>query len=436
MIKLDSSLMNQLGANSLNKNKVLDQSRADVSENKGLNTVTLQFSQSDVKSFSMFHRTVHRRLDEALPSRFQELQNELAEQEIAEREERADLAAGNILGFIEHRLKQDVADGATQEQLTSRMEAALKGFEKGYSEASDILKDLNMLSAPVEEDISLTKDKVLAGLDALREQYLGTGSVVENEEVSVTNSKDSSIVEPKTESKPLSRHQIGAQLTDYAYEQAQVGRANEFSFELQTKDGDMVTINASSILALQAESGSGRLDGKEGSHEFAYQSMSGYRESNFAFTVEGELDDDELKAINDILNNVNDLAVDFYQGDVSKAFDKAMSLGFDNSEINGFAFSMTQVTSIRAMQAYQPEQAILKPNVMAELKPIGRFASELSKSLTMVNDAFAHPRELLTSLTEQFNQMNKPLEFPAEKLDFAEFTKSLIDKYTALPPTE
>ena len=430
MIKLDSNLMNQLGANSLNKNRVLDQPRADVTTSKGQHTITLQYSQSDVKSFSMFHRTVQRRLDDAMPSKFKELQNELAEQEIAEREERADLAAGNILGFIEHRLKQDVADGASQEQLNSRMEAALEGFEKGYAEASDILSDLNLLSPSVDQDISLTKDKVLAGLDSLREKYLGNTAEVEKDAEGIVHSG------PEPQAERLSRAQVGAKLADYAYTQAQIGQANDFSFELQTKDGDVVTINASSILALQAESGTGQMSSESGRHAYAYQSVSGYRESNFAFSVEGDLDEGELKAINDILNNVNDLAMDFYHGDTSKAFEKALSLGFDDNEISGYAFSMTQVTSIKAMQAYQPEQAILKPNVVSELKPIGKFASELSKSLTMVKEAFAHPRELLSSLALQFDQLNKPPEFSANKVDFAEFTKSLIDKYVALPPTE
>ena len=43
--------------------------------------------------------------------------------------------ASNILGFIERRLQADVADGATQEQLQSRLEAGLSGFKKGFAEA-------------------------------------------------------------------------------------------------------------------------------------------------------------------------------------------------------------------------------------------------------------------------------------------------------------
>lgn len=85
----------------------------------------------------------------------------------------AEKVAGNILGFIEYRLQLDIAEGATLEQLQSRLEAGLAGFEKGFADASEKLKALSMLSPEIEQDIGNTYDLVISGIDALREKFLG-----------------------------------------------------------------------------------------------------------------------------------------------------------------------------------------------------------------------------------------------------------------------
>jgi len=432
MIKLDSTMMDRLRASSSHKTASSQQQQNKSTTSAELQAVSFQYSKNDVKSFTLFHRTVQRHVDQALPSKFQELQNDLAEQALAEREERAELAANNILGFIGHRLKQDVADGATNEQLESRLNAALEGFNKGYGEANEILTDLNLLSPGVEQDISLTKEKVLAGLDALRQKYLGTSPEFEAATSNYVSGQGPAPSADSTDS--LTRQEIGTKLASYS--EMQLAQARDFSFELQTRDGDLVTVDASSLFALQAESGKGVTSGEHGRHQFDYQSVSGVRESSFAFSVEGELDVGELEAINELLNKVNDLASDFYHGDVAVAFEKALELGFDDREISGFAFSMSQMQSVKALQAYQPEQAILKPNIMAELKPIGRFASELSRSLTVADEAFAHPRELLSSLMKQMEVIHQPPDFPLEHMGFNEFAVGLIDRFKAPAITE
>ncbi|MGN0921337.1 MAG: DUF5610 domain-containing protein [Cellvibrio sp.] len=84
----------------------------------------------------------------------------------------ADKVAGNILGFIERRLMLDVADGATPDQLQSRLEAGLRGFELGYGQAKEQLEALAMLSPEISSDIQSTYDLVLKGLDDLRDRFL------------------------------------------------------------------------------------------------------------------------------------------------------------------------------------------------------------------------------------------------------------------------
>lgn len=392
MVNIDSKLTALLSQKSyLNQqtdNKGLTQQQPQVSQTRSF----VQLSRTDVESFSMFNKTVQKRVGEAVPNNFNELETQELERLLAERDERAELAAGNILTFVERQLRADVQDGATQEQLESRLNAALEGFEKGFGEANDILGNNGLLSDSLSEEIGLTRDKVLAGLNELKKSYIDDAETAVAEPEETTKA-----VEAAIDTDNIKRG-LGSQLANFSA--AQVGEARDFSFQLTTQDGDVVTINASALYAAQYEQASGT----RGGANVSTLSFESYEESQFSLSIEGELDEDELAAINDLLSNVNDLADEFYNGDMSVAFEKAMSLGFDSEEISGFALSLTQVKSVRAIQAYQPEQEILKPNVMAELKPIGKFAQELAQSLTLAKEHFSEAKALMESLFEEFEQ--------------------------------
>jgi len=392
MVNIDSKLTALLSQKSyLNQqtdNKGLTQQQPQVSQTRSF----VQLSRTDVESFSMFNKTVQKRVGEAVPNNFNELETQELERLLAERDERAELAAGNILTFVERQLRADVQDGATQEQLESRLNAALEGFEKGFGEANDILGNNGLLSDSLSAEIGLTRDKVLAGLNELKKSY------IDDAETAVAESEETTkAVEAAIDTDNIKRG-LGSQLANFSA--AQVGEARDFSFQLTTQDGDVVTINASALYAAQYEQASGT----RGGANVSTLSFESYEESQFSLSIEGELDEDELAAINDLLSSVNDLADEFYNGDMSVAFEKAMSLGFDSEEISGFALSLTQVKSVRAIQAYQPEQEILKPNVMAELKPIGKFAQELAQSLTLAKEHFSEAKALMESLFEEFEQ--------------------------------
>jgi flagellar biosynthesis/type III secretory pathway protein FliH len=144
------------------------------------------------------------------------------EQELEDQEERASFAASNILGFIEKRLRADVADGASKEQLESRLNAALEGFEKGYKEANQILDDLNLITPSLEDEIALTKEKVMAGLGELTDEFIA---------------EPSQLIKPDSVQQDLSNL---APLEGTQYAQVEAGEARDFSFSLTTRDGDQV----------------------------------------------------------------------------------------------------------------------------------------------------------------------------------------------------
>lgn len=287
--------------------------------------------------------------------------------------------AGNILGFIERRLALDKAGGASAEELTSRLEAGLKGFKQGFAEAQEQLKALDMLTPEIAADIGKTHDLVIAGIEDLREKFLGVSA----EDVAERRREDTA---------ELARTTLAAGQHDYA-------RANSFSFTLKTADGDTVTIDAKAVQSLSlSEAYSGDEKAQQG-----YSLSASYSNGNaFDLSVEGELDEGELKAINELLGQVNNLADDFFAGDLDSAFDAALELGYNSEEITSYSLSLTQVEVQRVATAYQ---AGAGRGVMSELGGGGQFAKDLLGAFDMASE-FSEPLNLIKQITEQMAKMN------------------------------
>lgn len=64
--------------------------------------------------------------------------------------------------------------------------------------------------------------------------------------------------------------------------------------------------------------------------------------------VDGDLNADELKAINDLLGKVDDIATKFFSGDVQAAFSAATSLGVDSDQIAAYRLNLTYSRKIAA----------------------------------------------------------------------------------------
>lgn len=285
----------------------------------------------------------------------------------------AEKVANNILGFIERRLRLDQAEGATQEELQARLEAGLSGFKKGFAEAEEKLKALDMLSPEVSADIGKTYTLVTEGIDKLREQLIGTG-LPQSEPAAATSPVDAS-----------------SRLN--AFTQLDASRTRDFSFELTTREGDRVKINASASqsfgmaysAAVNGNNSSVALEGNYASSQ------------SFSLEIEGELSDEELGAINALLGKVNNLAEDFYAGDLESAWNQALSLGFDRNQISEYSLSLTQVEVQVVEAAYSV--AGTETSLPSSLMAAQGFMKSFLEALDLVS-IFPEPLELLEQIVE------------------------------------
>jgi hypothetical protein len=128
-------------------------------------------------------------------------------------------------------------------------------------------------------------------------------------------------------------------------------RKDKANLAITTQEGDQVQI---------------RFRNKEGVVSQTASSASGEERRVYAFSagrieisVKGDLNDEELAAISELVGKVESLAADFFAGDVQKAFEAATTLGFDAEQIAGFALKLSTRESLRQESIGKP--AIAKP---------------------------------------------------------------------------
>lgn len=282
-------------------------------------------------------------------------------------------ASSTILNSISRQLESDEVNGASKDALLSRLDAGLEGFIKGFNEARKQIEGLGLLTSETADEIEGTYDRVNNGIEQLR-------SNIKNGINSDTN------ILPTDEVNNLSQ-------VDFAVDHSQ---SESFSLQLITLDGDSVSIDISRQ-SYSEFSATGKLSNLSSSLNLNQSSASS---SSFSLNVTGDLDEGELAAINQLLTSVDDIAADFYQGDVNEAFQQILDLEFDSSEFSRLDLNLQRTSTTNALAAYESTASSTgdKPST----RPLSA-TSELNQLLGNIENALAAARnfqEPLKLLTE------------------------------------
>ena len=368
--------------------------------------------------------------------------------------------AKNILKFIEQRIASEKADGASEAELAELWEQGLKGFVQGFNEAYGILEETGQLAnEAVSESVSKMSEQVYAGFDAIYEQYIGDsgandsgvnkgavseadnlGTVTGNASPVLFGSNKSEVNNSNSPRQFLSSGQLSEQfnvignggslssnsaladlvssLGDNIDAVIEYGRKDTFTFELKTLDGDTISINASNTAVFVGEYASAT----DASDE---KNIEGMKDKNdFTMDVVGELDEQERVAIESLLNQVMSLADEFYNGDIDKAYEAAMDLGYDQNEIASYAINLRQTEQFSVAAAYQDLQPSVSPDAKDVLASIGDFAQSVLETLNKPeNYEFFDYTQLLRGISEQIDQQIKP----ASTQSFKDAVEQLVD---------
>jgi hypothetical protein len=253
--------------------------------------------------------------------------------------------ARNVLNFVGNAIKNASADGAPDEKLNALLEQARYGVSKGIKLAEYELGA--NATEEVKDGIAKSRVSIFDGIQQL--------------EASIINKSDKS-----------------AQ-TDNASVSAQKTELSELS--LRTRDGDEVQIRFGLLENISKDSFTSDNDGDISHASFIYKQTT-----SFSLQIKGDLDDNELQAIGDLVAQADDVANTFYRGDIEKAYDKALNIGFDNKELSSFALQLSKVESSQKIQKYGEVQKYSEtPSI--DLQAPKAVAEYLNKVLDGMNQA-------------------------------------------------
>lgn len=271
-----------------------------------------------------------------------------------------DKVSERILGFVEGSIKAKAASGADPAELQDMLEQARKGVEKGFAEAKKILDGLGVLGGKVASDIEDTYSKITAGLDKLGES-LGVPS------------SDSSTTPDSTTS-------ISGDYSSRNYR----AQAQSFNLDLTTLQGDKIHIQAANA------SSSDSSKSADGSSSTKTIQVAGY-----SVQVDGDLNDEEMASLKDLFSKVSDISDKFYSGDLQGAFDQAVKLDINGTQLASLSLNMTSA-SVRATEAYGAASGGSKAG--ASNSALQDYAKSLVDGLQSASDLSSDPAKTMSDL--------------------------------------
>lgn len=187
------------------------------------------------------------------------------------------------------------------------------------------------------------------------------------------------------------------------------GYSQTMNLQLTTREGDKVSVDFSQLYT-QYQSYKETVAGQQDPTGVRYfesrETMEATAfEERFAFSVEGDLNEDELGAIFDVFEKVDKLANQFYDGNIENALQEAMNMELDFGQLQGMQLdlSQTQVSMSRQQQAVaqQYQQGADKATV-AELPEYLQNWQQAIESLDQwFEDAKGAWNELMGGVTAQ-----------------------------------
>lgn len=309
--------------------------------------------------------------------------------------------AERVLGFIEQRLQREAAAGADSDKLETMLSQAREGVEKGFAEARKILDNMGVLQGQVASDIDDTYSRIQDGLGTLATQLpSGTSSSSESQAVA-------------------------------AYSQRFSAQAQTFEMQVTTRDGDKLRISVAQASASWSQSSAVAASNGSTSLVSASSQSGSLQIGGWQVDVEGELDDDEIKALQKLFSQVQDLSDTFYSGDLSGAFDRAMSLNMDGEQLASMSLRLTQTSVRQATDAYG---AVAGQGSSAVNGDLQSYAQSLLDALRSASDLTDNAGNMLKDLLKGGFSLDDRFDLPRlEKADA--LNSSLLDGLASMLPT-
>lgn len=311
--------------------------------------------------------------------------------------------ADRILGFIDGHIKTVKANGASDDEVSKQYDIARKAVAKGFAEARKILDGLGVLTGSIKANVDETFKRINDGLDARQN--------------------------PDAVPAPTGTEAAGAQnvsnIARQYDESHSFAQTQQFDLSLKTKEGDIVTLHFDrSDVYANSGSISEQSDGKQSTRQ-AQLSHSETHSSSIRYSVTGDLNDDEKKAIDNVLAGVNKIADQFYAGHTQEALQQASQLDFNSDELQSLKLDLTRSTQASYASRYQQVAALPTSDTSVAPPPAASsFIRDLGAALREADKETALPDS--KALFKQL--LDKTLETDPRKDDASSPLKDFLQR--------
>jgi len=364
---------------------------------KSLSEDRLSSQQSSAIGLKLVYRSLSSRLENFST---QKLSSETPEK--AQNDNNFDFksVAKNVLDFVSSTLQGAKANGASDEKIADLFKQARSGVEQGFKDAVDELGGINVLDDSLTAGINQSRELIEQGINKLEQQ-------IQPSQRSTTDNSDSvnTVVVTPIQA-PESTQNVQTNINYQSYAASSLSNSSDLS--ITTADGDVVTISFSDYRENSSSQQFDYTSNGDGEQFGMQSSQSSYRETNFSFSVNGNLDEGEKKAIGDLLKNISKIEKSFFEGNIDKAFNQAQKLGYDSSELTGFNLDLQQTQTSVVSQAYS-EVSQFNDNPHANeiahhIQPVLDFASQYQQANTQADRLFGnHDNQMKSLLDSVFN---------------------------------
>lgn len=288
--------------------------------------------------------------------------------------------ARNVLKFVGGVIRGAASGGASDEKLNGLFSQAREGVSRGFAMAE---KDLaGFMNEEIEQGVTKSRDLIDTGINELETDIFGrqqpNGVALSSlDAVAATDEKSGSL---------LIRTKDGDEVS-FSFESLRSFQASQqLNFQAQTSQEQSGEQGESSVSASYSQ---------QASYQY-------YERSGISFSLKGELDEDELESIADLVGQVQDLADTFYSGDIDKAFEEALDLGFDDKELVGYALQLNRTTQTEVLKTYENIQHYNEDN--SDNAKYGNVVSPVAQYLEKMMDTFANAENKLAS-SDDYNAL-------------------------------
>ena len=291
--------------------------------------------------------------------------------------------ARNVMEFVGGVIRGAAAGGASEDTLQDLFGQAREGVAKGIGQAR---KDLGQwLNDEISQGIDKSEALIGEKIGALEEDILGVNT------------------QPSTQVAAMSLSQ-------------QQQRSGDLM--IRTREGDEVSIRFKDLQRASYEgyqyqsAAQNSLSGlgeavTPTADSSSYTNLQWQTASSFSFSVNGDLSEQELKSITDLVNNTAELAELFFDGDIDMAFEQAQNLSFDKETLAGFALKLTQSQSSSMAKAYGSVQELTeKPEQSPKNAAITDYVEKMLSTQEQAKATLADEEDFSKLVQGIINQMH------------------------------